>query len=275
MLFARADGAAHRRRRRRSHAAGAGAWHRRRQTLALVPGVSRSGATIAGGDGARASPRAAARFTFLLAMPAMLAGAAKEVLSCGTDLGGRRSPRSLVGMVMLRVVGYSPSSTFIGSSRRIGSTLRLVPDCARRSRPSLASPRLVSASCSGCAAASSPASSSRCRWSSASWRSSGSSGLSTASSAPFYASGCFGRARPGLGSHDRALRPAASARSRPTSSASGVLQRAESYLLRVPVFRTVYAPVKQLVSAFSPDNEFGFKRMVLVEDRRAASCSGS
>ena len=34
----------------------------------------------------------------------------------------------------------------------------------------------------------------------------------------------------------------------------------------MPLFRTVYAPVKQLISAFSPDNEFGFKRMVLVED---------
>ncbi len=36
------------------------------------------------------------------------------------------------------------------------------------------------------------------------------------------------------------------------------------YLLRVPVFRTVYAPVKQLVLAFSPDNEYGFKRVVMV-----------
>ena len=45
-----------------------------------------------------------------------------------------------------------------------------------------------------------------------------------------------------------------------------LLQRAESYLLRVPVFRTIYAPVKQLVVAFSPDNEYGFKHVVLVED---------
>ena len=45
-----------------------------------------------------------------------------------------------------------------------------------------------------------------------------------------------------------------------------VLQRAEGYLLRVPVFRTIYAPVKQLVVAFSPDNEYGFKRVVMVED---------
>lgn len=46
-----------------------------------------------------------------------------------------------------------------------------------------------------------------------------------------------------------------------------VLQRAESYLLRVPVFRTIYAPVKQLVVAFSPDNEFGFKRVIMLEDK--------
>ena len=45
-----------------------------------------------------------------------------------------------------------------------------------------------------------------------------------------------------------------------------ILQRTESYLLRVPVFRTIYAPVRQLVVAFSPDNEYGFKRVVLVEE---------
>jgi uncharacterized membrane protein len=45
-----------------------------------------------------------------------------------------------------------------------------------------------------------------------------------------------------------------------------LLQRAESYLLRVPVFRTIYAPVKQLVVAFSPDNEYGFKQVVMIDD---------
>jgi uncharacterized membrane protein len=45
-----------------------------------------------------------------------------------------------------------------------------------------------------------------------------------------------------------------------------LVARAESWLMRVPVFRTVYAPVKQLVVAFSPDNEYGFKRVVMVED---------
>jgi uncharacterized membrane protein len=45
-----------------------------------------------------------------------------------------------------------------------------------------------------------------------------------------------------------------------------VLQRGEAWLLKVPVFRTIYAPVKQLIVAFSPDNESGFKRVVMVED---------
>ena len=45
-----------------------------------------------------------------------------------------------------------------------------------------------------------------------------------------------------------------------------ILERGEGYLLRVPVFRTIYAPVKQLVVAFSPDNEYGFKRVVLIEE---------
>jgi uncharacterized membrane protein len=45
-----------------------------------------------------------------------------------------------------------------------------------------------------------------------------------------------------------------------------VLQRAEYYLMLVPVFRTIYAPVKQLVVAFSPDSEHGFKRVVMIEE---------
>jgi uncharacterized membrane protein len=45
-----------------------------------------------------------------------------------------------------------------------------------------------------------------------------------------------------------------------------LLQQAEGILLHVPLFRSIYAPVKQLVVAFSPDNEYGFKRVVLIED---------
>ena len=53
-----------------------------------------------------------------------------------------------------------------------------------------------------------------------------------------------------------------------------VLTRGEGWLMRVPVFRTVYAPVKQLVVAFSPDNEYGFKRVVMVEDPRRGMVMG-
>jgi uncharacterized membrane protein len=47
-----------------------------------------------------------------------------------------------------------------------------------------------------------------------------------------------------------------------------LLQRTEHYLMMVPVFRTIYAPVKQLILAFSPENDSGFKRVVLVDDPR-------
>ena len=49
------------------------------------------------------------------------------------------------------------------------------------------------------------------------------------------------------------------------------LAQAEHVLLQIPVFKTVYAPVKQLIAAFSPDNEYGFKQVVLVEAGGRAS----
>ncbi len=53
-----------------------------------------------------------------------------------------------------------------------------------------------------------------------------------------------------------------------------LLRRIDGLLLRVPVFKTIYAPVKQLVAAFSPDNESGFKRVVLVSDARRGLVMG-
>ena len=53
-----------------------------------------------------------------------------------------------------------------------------------------------------------------------------------------------------------------------------LMRRAEHYLMLVPVFRTIYAPVKQLILAFSPDNEAGFKRVVLVSDPARGSLLG-
>ena len=53
-----------------------------------------------------------------------------------------------------------------------------------------------------------------------------------------------------------------------------LLQRAEAYLMMVPVFRTIYSPVKQIVAAFSPDNKYGFKKVALVEDPRRGRLMG-
>jgi len=53
-----------------------------------------------------------------------------------------------------------------------------------------------------------------------------------------------------------------------------VFRRSEHLLLQVPLFKTVYAPVKQLLTAFSPDNEGGFKRMVLIEDHAKGAVLG-
>lgn len=53
-----------------------------------------------------------------------------------------------------------------------------------------------------------------------------------------------------------------------------LLQQIEGWLLQVPVFRTIYAPVKQLVVAFSPDNEAGFKKVVVIDDERRGMLLG-
>lgn len=45
-----------------------------------------------------------------------------------------------------------------------------------------------------------------------------------------------------------------------------LLRRGEAWLMKLPVFRGIYSPVKQLVEAFSPNNQLGFKRVVLVDD---------
>jgi len=76
----------------------------------------------------------------------------------------------------------------------------------------------------------------------------------------------FGRDVPGLGIVATALIVLAIGAIATNMIGRRVVARGESLLLQLPLFRTIYAPVKQLISAFSPDNEFGFKRMVLVDD---------
>jgi undecaprenyl-diphosphatase len=63
------------------------------QAVALIPGISRSGATISAGYARRFRPEEAARFSFLLGIPA-IAGAGALELSQVADAGGSGSSPS-------------------------------------------------------------------------------------------------------------------------------------------------------------------------------------
>jgi uncharacterized membrane protein len=82
---------------------------------------------------------------------------------------------------------------------------------------------------------------------------------------PFYVK-YLGREVPGLGILTTAVAVLLVGAIATNVVGKRLLQQAEGLLLRVPLFRSIYAPVKQLVVAFSPDNEYGFKRVVLIED---------
>src|SRR5450755_731450 len=84
----------------------------------------------------------------------------------------------------------------------------------------------------------------------------------------------LGRRIPGLGTGSTALALVLVGALARNVIGRRVLLRGEAWLLRVPVFRTIYAPVKQLIAAFSPDNEYGFKRVVLVNDPDRGSSLG-
>jgi uncharacterized membrane protein len=94
-------------------------------------------------------------------------------------------------------------------------------------------------------------------------------GLST----PFY-DRLIGRRIPGLGTASTAVAIVLVGAFARNVIGRRVLRRGEIWLLKVPVFRTIYAPVKQLIAAFSPDNASGFKRVVMVEDPRRGYALG-
>ncbi len=77
------------------------------QAMALVPGVSRSGATITAGMLLGMSRLASARFTFLLSVPAIAAAAAHEGLKLRhATLAGHDYLLFAVGFVTSAIVGY-------------------------------------------------------------------------------------------------------------------------------------------------------------------------
>jgi undecaprenyl-diphosphatase len=70
------------------------------QTLALVPGVSRSGGTIVAAMLLGIDRPAAAEFSFFLAMPTMAAAFAHDLLEARHSLGAARAEEIAVGFVM-------------------------------------------------------------------------------------------------------------------------------------------------------------------------------
>ena len=89
------------------------------QALALIPGVTRSGMTIGAGLGRRLDPHHAARFSFLLGIPA-IAGAGLLAL---IDLAGSDSGvpgETWLGVVVAAATGYAAIAALLRMIRSIG-----------------------------------------------------------------------------------------------------------------------------------------------------------
>lgn len=76
------------------------------QSLALVPGVSRSGSTITAGRALSYTREGAARFSFLLSIPAVVLSGLFEARKLG-DAGGPEWGPTIVATVVSFVVGYA------------------------------------------------------------------------------------------------------------------------------------------------------------------------
>ena len=77
------------------------------QMLALIPGISRSGVTITAGLGRGLDRQAAARYSFLLGVPAIAgAGLIATIELAGSPANGDQIPQLLVTFITAAVVGY-------------------------------------------------------------------------------------------------------------------------------------------------------------------------
>ena len=84
------------------------------QVLSLVPGTSRSGATILGGVLMGCSRAAASEFSFFLAIPTMAGASLLKVLKFGLAFTGAELLILLIGCVTAFVVSIVAIKTFIG-----------------------------------------------------------------------------------------------------------------------------------------------------------------
>ncbi|HLT41852.1 MAG TPA: undecaprenyl-diphosphate phosphatase [Sphingobacteriaceae bacterium] len=93
------------------------------QCLAMIPGVSRSGASIVGGMSQKLSRKAAAEFSFFLAVPTMFGATAKKLLDFFQD-GGQLSSHEINMLIVGNVVGFIVAilaiKSFIGFLTKYG-----------------------------------------------------------------------------------------------------------------------------------------------------------
>lgn len=90
-----------------------GIWFGLGQALAVIPGVSRSGGTISVGLALGYSRQAAARFSFLLAIPAVLASGFYEFLNSYKDLDQSMLAATAVATLVAFAVGFSVIVVFL------------------------------------------------------------------------------------------------------------------------------------------------------------------
>lgn len=86
------------------------------QCLAMIPGVSRSGASIVGGMAQKLSRTAAAEFSFFLAVPTMLGATLKksyDYYMAGFTLNGEQIQLLVIGNVVGFIVALLAIKTFI------------------------------------------------------------------------------------------------------------------------------------------------------------------
>lgn len=88
------------------------------QALAMIPGTSRSGATIIGGLLLGVSRTTASEFTFFLAIPTMLGASALKLLKFGLAFTGPELITLMVGMVVAFVVSIASIRFLMAYVRR-------------------------------------------------------------------------------------------------------------------------------------------------------------
>jgi undecaprenyl-diphosphatase len=86
------------------------------QTIAMIPGVSRSGATIVGGMSQKINRKTAAEFSFFLAVPTMFGATAKKLFDYYQDgfvLSSQQINFLIIGNIVAFIVAMFAIKTFI------------------------------------------------------------------------------------------------------------------------------------------------------------------